>query len=204
LFVPTTIPDEWGSEKETNEMVTFQAAATEYLASITPTHTPSTMRTYHRNFAVVLTPYFGAETELASITGEQVAAFHASDALQQKPNRQPRAEPTKNQITGLLRSFLRDAESRGLNPGVEFPDAPKRAPRVLLCAKCRGPVSDVAVPAVAPPAVVLAEPVEPAPSAEPGRGTPAVQSTTSKRPEKKPPAKQPAVKSAAKPASKRR
>jgi hypothetical protein len=132
-------------------MTTFQRAATEYLTKITPTHTPATMRTYERNFLMVLTPHFGADTPLASITTELVQAFHASDALQQKPNGQPRAEPTKNQITGLLRSFLRDAESRGLNSGVEFPDAPKRAPRVLLCAKCRGPLAAELPTAVAQP-----------------------------------------------------
>jgi hypothetical protein len=139
-------------------MTTFQRAATEYLTKITPTHTPATMRTYERNFLMVLTPHFGADTPLASITTELVHAFHASDALQQKPNGQPRAEPTKNQITGLLRSFLRDAESRGLNPGVEFPDAPKRAPRVLLCAKCRGPLAAAEVPTAPPVAQPSPEP----------------------------------------------
>lgn len=41
-------------------MTTFQAAAAAYLTRIAPTHTPSTMRTYERNFTMVLTPHFGS------------------------------------------------------------------------------------------------------------------------------------------------
>jgi hypothetical protein len=140
-------------------MVTFQAAASEYLTTITPTHTPSTMRTYHRNFEVLLVPYFGADTPLAEIAGEQVAAFHASEALLQKPNGQPRAEPTKNQITGLLRSFLTHAATNGLMPAIA--DMPTRSRRVMvrLCDRCRAPLTDADASPATPPATA-----EPAPA----------------------------------------
>ena len=182
-------------------MMTFQAAASEYLTAITSTHTPSTMRTYHRNFEVLLVPFFGADTPLADITSEIVAAFHASEALLRKPNGQPRAEPTKDQITGLLRSFLTHAATNGLLPAL--PNLPARSRRtvVRLCDRCRAPLTDGA--AVAPPSVVPAEPVTPTPSIAPAPGTSAGQAT-SKRSEKKVAATQPAARPAPKRAGKRR
>jgi hypothetical protein len=145
-------------------MTTFRAAATNYLTKISPTHTPSTMRTYERNFEVVLVPYFGADTELASITTETLQSFFSADALLLKPNGQPRAEPTKDQITGLLRSFLLDAASTGMINAM--PDLPARSRRnvVRLCARCQGALDATSTPPiVAPPA---SEAVVPPPAKE--------------------------------------
>lgn len=144
-------------------MTTFRAAATDYLTKITPTHTPSTMRTYERNFTVVLVPYFGEETKLASITTETVQAFFSADALLLKPNGQPRAEPTKDQITGLLRSFLGDAASSGTITAM--PDLPARSRRnvVRLCARCQGALDSTSTPPVVKPEQATS-PVVPVPA----------------------------------------
>jgi len=117
-------------------MTTFHAAATTYLTKIAPTHTPSTMRTYQRNFDVVLSPYFGAETPITSITGTRVQEFLTSPEFLKKPNGQPRAEPTKDQISGLLRAFLMDA-------GITDLPVIARTRRTVerLCAKCRAPLT---------------------------------------------------------------
>lgn len=152
-------------------MTTFQIAAAEYLTKITPTHTPSTMRTYHRNFEVVLTPYFGADTPLESVTGEQVAAFHASDVLLRKPNGQPRAEPTKNQITGLLRSFLTHAATNGLMPAMAEMPARSRKTVVRLCDRCRAPLTAVEPPSAPPLAPPSTEPEAPATVTAPLKAT---------------------------------
>lgn len=148
--------------KGSKAMTTFRAAATDYLAKIALTHTPSTMRTYERNFEVVLVPYFGADTELASITTETVQAFFTADALLRKPNGHLRAEPTKGQITGLLRSFLTDAASTGMITAM--PDLPARSRRnvVRLCARCQGALESPSTPVVTPQQA--AAPVVPVPA----------------------------------------
>lgn len=144
-------------------MTTFRTAATAYLTKITPTHTPSTMRTYQRNFAVVLVPYFGANTPLSSITSARVQAFLTAEALLTKPNGQPRAEPTKDQITGLLRSFLQDAATAGLTDAIEMP-ARSRQRVERLCARCRQPLEPIAE---VPPTEPVPSAVEPAATPSP-------------------------------------
>jgi len=146
-------------------MVTFQLAAAEYLRTITSTHSPATMRTYQRNFDVILTPYFGADTPLTEVTADRVRAFLTSDELLRKPNGKPRAEPTKDQITGLLRAFLTDA---GMTDLPAIPRTRRAIQR--LCAKCRAPLEPQPskVPAIAEaPAEESSAPDEPEPTISP-------------------------------------
>jgi hypothetical protein len=160
-------------------MTTFQEAATAYLKNITATHTPSTMRTYQRNFDVVLTPYFGADTLVERITGDRVQEFLTSPEFLKKPNGQPRAEPTKDQISGLLRAFL-------VHAGVtDLPVIPRTRRAVeRLCAKCRGPLDTPAAPPEPPapeapqPPVATTSAAEAIPEAVPE--PPAKKKTTSR------------------------